>query len=117
MPWESELEEGVHRSDVRTVTVTLSSANYRFDIVQPMDTKDVERSNFAVGETVRLRTKMTNRGTVKSDCRIVVTDSDTGDTLKDETFEGMGPDEFIDAIWIIGKMPDRDWHLLVEVSP
>lgn len=117
MPWESGLEEGVHRSDVRTVTVTLSSGNFRINYATPIDEKGVERSYFAVDEKVRMIISVTNRGTVKDDCTFKITDSDTGELLYETSQAGLVPDKIFTMNMPVGTMPNHDWRLLVEVSP
>lgn len=120
MPWETGAEDEVivgRRSDVRTVTVTLSSGNMKFDWVRIVDEKGVERTTFGEGEIVAFEAKITNKGDVKDRATLIVTDEDTGDELWTYSTD-------LDAgrFWQIppndlGKMPGSDWHLRFSVSP
>ena len=121
MPWETGVEAEVRvgiRSDVKAVTLTLSSGNFRFDWVKTVDAKGVERAAFGEDEMVAIHSKVTNHGDVKDRPTMRITDSDTGEVLFEHDFvTEVEPGSSIDPWTDAGKMPNHDWHLLVEITP
>lgn len=114
MPWGEEPTIG---SDVKTVTLTLASGDFRFDWARVVDKAGVERGVFGEGEMVYMDVKATNKGDVPAKAEFTITDIDTGEVIVVAHSGMLDPGKHWGITGEVGYMPDRDWHLEFRVTP
>jgi len=123
--WEEEEPRAApHGSEEKTVTVTISSGNFKYETLETVGSESpiagpaTARSKFKVGETVYLHYKVRNDGDIADTPKIKVTDSDTGTDVASYTGSSTDPGwkyEVFKAT--VGTMPNKTWNLKCALTP
>jgi len=106
-------------SEVKTLSLTLSTGNFKFVTLAAVDSKGVARSYYASGEPVYLKVTIRNDGAVDATAIIKITDVDTAAVVTSIGTGVCAPTASLtlDPPPKIGTMPNRNWNLKVEVTP